>query len=158
MHGLRRRSPACACRRLSIRIPQQKGQLALARRIGDLICCEKLDPILTTPGGWGLRNPVPKGPGQRSFILVAVQHGGGLTEIRRHYDLPNVHVRLCRQSGSGSSRNHACRGRRTGRSCRQARPAKWRPVLRPAALVDFRMILTPNRPHFGGSCGDRRRR
>ena len=23
-------------------------------------------PILTTPGGWGLRNPEPKGPGQRS--------------------------------------------------------------------------------------------
>ena len=26
-------------------------------------------PILTTPGGWGLRNPVPKGPGQRSIPL-----------------------------------------------------------------------------------------
>ncbi|GAA3843186.1 hypothetical protein GCM10022626_08740 [[Pseudomonas] carboxydohydrogena] len=25
---------------------------------------KKIDPILTTPGGWGLRNPVPKGPGQ----------------------------------------------------------------------------------------------
>src|SRR5205085_8330354 len=23
-------------------------------------------PILTTPGGWGLRNPEPKGPGQRT--------------------------------------------------------------------------------------------
>src|ERR1700730_13388727 len=26
-------------------------------------------PILTTPGGWGLRNPEPKGPGQRRFLL-----------------------------------------------------------------------------------------
>ncbi len=59
--------------------------------------CEELDPILTTPGGWGLRNPVPKGPGQRSGHLIAVHKGGGLTEIGRHYDLPNVRVmlRLC---------------------------------------------------------------
>src|SRR4051794_7428034 len=27
--------------------------------------CE-LDPILAAPGGWGLRNPEPKGPGQRT--------------------------------------------------------------------------------------------
>jgi hypothetical protein len=60
--------------------------------LGIYIHCEELDPILTTPGGWGLRNPVPKGPGQRSFILIAVQHGGGLTEFGRHYDLPNVRV------------------------------------------------------------------
>jgi hypothetical protein len=29
----------------------------------------RTDPILTTPGGWGLRNPEPKGPGQRRSIL-----------------------------------------------------------------------------------------
>jgi len=26
-------------------------------------------PILTTPGGWGLRNPEPKGPGQRRIVF-----------------------------------------------------------------------------------------
>jgi hypothetical protein len=26
-------------------------------------------PIPTAPGGWGLRNPEPKGPGQRSIFL-----------------------------------------------------------------------------------------
>jgi len=26
-------------------------------------------PIPTIPGGWGLRNPEPKGPGQRSISL-----------------------------------------------------------------------------------------
>ena len=35
----------------------------------------KIDPILTTPGGWGLRNPVPKGPGQPSASLL--RRGGG---------------------------------------------------------------------------------
>ena len=35
-------------------------------------------PILTTPGGWGLRNPEPKGPGQRriSFSQSSGADGG----------------------------------------------------------------------------------
>lgn len=70
----------------------KNGQLALTGRIGADIYCRELDPILTTPGGWGLRNPVPKGPGQRSFPFIDGQRGGGLTEFRRYYDLPNVRV------------------------------------------------------------------
>lgn len=41
-------------------------------------------PILTTPGGWGLRNPEPKGPGQRKDIFsqssgaVAGRKWGGI--------------------------------------------------------------------------------
>jgi hypothetical protein len=64
----------------------KKGQLSLAGRIGDLPDCGELDPILTTPGGWGLRNPVPKGPGQRSDHSFAAQRGGQLTEFGQHYD------------------------------------------------------------------------
>jgi len=35
-------------------------------------------PILTTPGGWGLRNPEPKGPGQRTtyFSQFSAAVGG----------------------------------------------------------------------------------
>jgi len=29
----------------------------------------RTDPIPTAPGGWGLRNPEPKGPGQRRIIF-----------------------------------------------------------------------------------------
>jgi hypothetical protein len=72
---------------LSDRISRNKnGQLALTGRFGVDIYCRELDPILTTPGGWGLRNPVPKGPGQRSFVFIVAQRGGELTEFRRHYD------------------------------------------------------------------------
>jgi len=41
-------------------------------------------PILTTPGGWGLRNPEPKGPGQRRLFFsqcrtaVAGRKWGGI--------------------------------------------------------------------------------
>jgi len=45
----------------------ESGPLVISR-IGDQSQVRKkprkIDPILTTPGGWGLRNPVPKGPGQ----------------------------------------------------------------------------------------------
>jgi hypothetical protein len=46
-------------------IPAQtkKDQLALA------LLVVRTDPILTTPGGWGLRNPEPKGPGQRTQVF-----------------------------------------------------------------------------------------
>src|ERR1700757_693277 len=33
-------------------------------------------PILTTPGGWGLRNPEPKGPGQRTRIFSQCRAAG----------------------------------------------------------------------------------
>jgi hypothetical protein len=45
---------------------KKKDQLALAQ-YGDSYL--RTGPILTTPGGWGLRNPEPKGPGQRKGIL-----------------------------------------------------------------------------------------
>jgi hypothetical protein len=38
------------------------------------------------PGGWGLRNPEPKGPGQRSECFLAIQRGGRLAEIGPYYD------------------------------------------------------------------------
>jgi len=44
----------------------------------------RLGPILTTPGGWGLRNPEPKGPGQRAFFL-ATYGGSRLAEVGRYY-------------------------------------------------------------------------
>jgi hypothetical protein len=41
---------------------KKKDQLALVQyRINS----SATGPIPTTPGGWGLRNPEPKGPGQR---------------------------------------------------------------------------------------------
>jgi hypothetical protein len=33
-------------------------------------------PILTTPGGWGLRNPEPKGPGQRRLFFSQCRTAG----------------------------------------------------------------------------------
>src|ERR1700752_4485500 len=38
-----------------------------------------IDPIPTAPGGWGLRNPEPKGPGQRriSYLKWARRAVGG---------------------------------------------------------------------------------
>src|SRR3954470_12382748 len=41
----------------------KKDQLALA------LLVVRTDPILTAPGGWGLRNPEPKGPGQRTQVF-----------------------------------------------------------------------------------------
>jgi len=64
----------------------KNGQLALTGEFGIDNHRYKLDPILTTPGGWGLRNPVPKGPGHCSFFVIIGQRGGELTEFRRHYD------------------------------------------------------------------------
>src|SRR5882757_2294 len=43
---------------------KKKDQLSLAQ-YGDKLL--RTGPILTAPGGWGLRNPEPKGPGQRSI-------------------------------------------------------------------------------------------
>ena len=46
-------------------------------------------PIPTAPGGWGLRNPEPKGPGQRSDCFFARQRGGRLAEVGQYYDFAN---------------------------------------------------------------------
>jgi hypothetical protein len=59
----------------------KKDQLSLAQQGIDYL---RTGPILTTPGGWGLRNPEPKGPGQRRTLLsqsswaVAGQKWGGI--------------------------------------------------------------------------------
>ena len=53
---------------------KKKDQLALAQVVISL----RTGPIPTAPGGWGLRNPEPKGPGQRSGYLFAIQRGQSL--------------------------------------------------------------------------------
>ena len=73
-----------------------------------------IDPILTTPGGWGLRNPVPKGPGQRSEYTIATQHGRGLAEIGRHYDLPDMRVNGGAPVPASLGRAHSGLQRRAG--------------------------------------------
>lgn len=45
---------------------KKKDQLSLAQYRDNLAAT---DPILTAPGGWGLRNPEPKGPGQRKVFF-----------------------------------------------------------------------------------------
>jgi len=45
---------------------KKKDQLALAQYGVNYL---RTGPIPTTPGGWGLRNPEPKGPGQRRTVL-----------------------------------------------------------------------------------------
>jgi len=61
---------------------KKKDQLSLAQ-CGDRLICGT-GPIPTAPGGWGLRNPEPKGPGQRRIIFsqrrtaVAGQKWGGI--------------------------------------------------------------------------------
>ena len=44
--------------------------------MGDKLSCET-GPIPTAPGGWGLRNPEPKGPGQRRTIFSQATGAGG---------------------------------------------------------------------------------
>lgn len=69
---------------------KKRGQLALAQIDNGIKgAAKKLDPIPSAPGGWGLRKPVPKGPGQRSASLFASQSGGGRAEFGRYYDLSN---------------------------------------------------------------------
>jgi hypothetical protein len=53
-------------------IPTQtkKDQLALALLVA------RTDPIPSTPGGWGLRNPEPKGPGQRTQLFSQCRAAG----------------------------------------------------------------------------------
>jgi hypothetical protein len=75
-------------------------------------------PIPTTPGGWGLRNPGPKGPGQRSALLFASPHGVGLAEVGRYCDPANDPVTWLR---------------RRRRTCRRANPqaASFDPLAEP---------------------------
>ncbi len=47
---------------------KKKDQLSLAQKVG-INFGLRTGPVPTTPGGWGLRNPEPKGPGQRSDCL-----------------------------------------------------------------------------------------
>jgi len=46
---------------------KEKDQLSLAQYRGETPL--RTDPIPTAPGGWGLRNPEPKGPGQRRIFF-----------------------------------------------------------------------------------------
>src|SRR3954470_14934499 len=46
-------------------------------------------PIPKAPGGWGLRNPEPKGPGQRSDRFLAIPRGVRLAEVGHHCDSAN---------------------------------------------------------------------
>ena len=73
----------------------------MARSVG--INFLRTDPVPSTPGGWGLRNPESIGPGQRSECFLAIQHGVGLTEFRQYYDLTNVPVTLADSCGSRQS-------------------------------------------------------
>src|SRR5262245_21398804 len=49
-------------------------------------------PVSKAPGGWGLRNPVPTRPGQRSAVAIANQGGRRWAEIGHLYDPANVPV------------------------------------------------------------------
>src|SRR4051795_10261451 len=61
---MRKRSVEAETSRHKQNRPQtKKDQLALA------LLVVRTDPILTAPGGWGLRNPEPKGPGQRTQVF-----------------------------------------------------------------------------------------
>jgi hypothetical protein len=48
-----------------------------------------LGPVPTIPGGWGLRNPKPKEPGQRSAVFLAIQRGRRLAEKGLYCDSAN---------------------------------------------------------------------
>lgn len=71
-------------------LKNKKGQLALALSVIFRSCV--IGPVPTAPGGWGLRNPEPKEPGQRSSIVIASHGGMGLTEIGRFHDFANNDV------------------------------------------------------------------
>src|SRR5258708_31735151 len=47
--------------------PKEKGPTFVGPECGDKL--PATGPIPPTPGGWGLRNPEPKGPGLRSTFL-----------------------------------------------------------------------------------------
>jgi hypothetical protein len=80
-------------------------------------------PIPKAPGGWGLRNPEPKGPGQRSALLFAKPHGVGLAEVGHHCDPANDPV----TTKSAPELIHL----RDGPSCSGAQSARswWRGVI-----------------------------
>jgi hypothetical protein len=66
---------------------KKKDQLSLAQWWG--LTPLRTGPIPKAPGGWGLRNPEPKGPGQRSALLFARPHGVPLAEVGRYCDSAN---------------------------------------------------------------------
>src|SRR5215468_4653246 len=53
-------------------------------------------PILTTPGGWGLRNPEPKGPGQRTRIFSQCRAAGARRKSGETMIPANDPVTVCR--------------------------------------------------------------
>ena len=53
---------------------KEKDQLSLAQSRG--VKPPAIDPIPTAPGGWGLRNPEPKGPGQRRITFSQASGAG----------------------------------------------------------------------------------
>jgi hypothetical protein len=57
-----------------VALKKKKDQLALALDNTDF---PAIGPIPTIPGGWGLRNPKPKGPGQRSNFLSQPRRASG---------------------------------------------------------------------------------
>src|SRR4051812_28465163 len=68
---MRKRSVEAETSRHKQNRPQtKKDQLALALLVA------RTDPILTAPGGWGLRNPEPKGPGQRTQVFSQCRAAG----------------------------------------------------------------------------------
>jgi hypothetical protein len=86
------RMTGCVCCVVTVKNPpspkKKKDQLSLAQSDGELTPL-RTGPIPKAPGGWGLRNPEPKGPGQRSALLFAKPHGVGLAEVGHHCDSAN---------------------------------------------------------------------
>jgi len=103
---------------------KKKDQLALAQD-GDKLFL-RTGPIPTTPGGWGLRNPGLKGPGQRSDSLVAIQKGGRWAEIGPYYDFPNDLVTLHFLPGRDHGRSVTCEFGARRRHGALAAVRRWR--------------------------------
>src|SRR5438309_9509607 len=68
----------------------KKDQLALALLVA------RTDPILSTPGGWGLRNPEPKGPGQRTQVFSQCRAAGAWRTSGETMIPANDPVTVCR--------------------------------------------------------------
>ena len=77
------RSVASRRGRADSRLKKKKDQLALAQ-YGNNLFCDRPDPC--DPGGLGAEESGIERTGPTQCLLFAIQQGGRLAEVGRHYD------------------------------------------------------------------------
>src|SRR6202158_4526748 len=91
---------------------KKKDQLSLAQ-YGDKLFL-RTGPIPTTPGGWGLRNPEPKGPGQLAILYSQSSRAAAGRKVGSIMISANDPVTDCPLAGSRSGGQSVTRGKGGG--------------------------------------------